>query len=170
MPADLSAQHEVIMAQIRGSVSEIKVAAISAILYSEEQPNIARQNMKLHDAIQWLVQEIAQNDPRVGLKIKAQIDAIMEQATQGEPAAIEVVAPEQLDVVKEADQPAVNMWDKAYQDEQRIMHEEEQTKAAGESKRKPEWGDRSDNSLEAQQRKREEFRRERDQTPTPDAE
>jgi precorrin isomerase len=99
---NLNIANEEVMAKLRRIVSPKKAAAISAILYAEEQTTIPRQVVKLHAAIEWLVQEIVDVDPRTGLKIKAQIEKLLEEAripvdTEGVIGAIVPQAQEEQD-------------------------------------------------------------------------
>lgn len=88
---DLNMQNETVMAQLRDVLSPKLCAAVSCILFSQEQVTIPMQTRKLHDAIQWLVEEIVDIDPRTGIKIKAQIERLLGEAlTDAKPAAIEV--------------------------------------------------------------------------------
>jgi hypothetical protein len=93
----LSNENETIMALLRDSLPPKLCGAVSAILFSQEQMGIPMQTRKLHDAIEWLVEEIVDNDPRTGLKIKAQIEKLLGEAMTPEPAVEgEVVDPRAL--------------------------------------------------------------------------
>lgn len=87
----LNDENETVMALLRDRLSPKLAGAVSAILFSKEQINIPMQTRKLHDAIELLVEEIVDIDPRTGLKIKGQIEKLLGEAmratTQATPLA-----------------------------------------------------------------------------------
>lgn len=73
MATALNPQHEIIMDQIRGTVSPFKAAAISAIMYAEELTETDAKVSKLNDALNWIVEEICKVDPVADGRFKEEV-------------------------------------------------------------------------------------------------
>lgn len=74
---NLNSDFEPFMEKIREVCTPKKAAAISCILYAQEQAGVAQETVKLQNAIEWIVQEIVDIDPRMGLRVKAHTEILM---------------------------------------------------------------------------------------------
>lgn len=76
---ELTPEFEVVMAQLRGRVTDNKAAAISALLFAEMGENIEIEVIRLDRVFGWVCAEIDRLDPSAGARMMVALKEVRKE-------------------------------------------------------------------------------------------